>query len=875
MDEKKLSFEERFNLNANEYSNVYIELDMFSIRVSNRLLGKKIDTVEKLLMCSHDTLANIKGFGAGCFKEVYDYIDTLRKSNAASVVENVSADVSYELPLYYKEHVNSILDDNYDFSHNREEEKKIISKLQDANSCVDRELLHLCIREPEYMMALSFELSFFGVNFELKNEIMSQIPERRKKNKVINYINAMAEGEEKYFLKNLIKSKDEELEHFIRCNYREFVNNKNYLSKFIKVCTFDLDVLINKFFNEILKDERTYLIVKKRAEGNTLEEVGAVFSVTRERIRQIERKSGIKLMNWIKANKILSKIVADENGNNIFWREKFDVFFGQYSSIVWFLLRTYCDKIAGLSYDKSIGFFIYGDESLLINMQTYVDGLPTHFNEMQLNAYLQIASNIHGYPIDMLMILIDRQYKKTGDVYHTSRLTLGSIYNQILSKYYPYGVHIYDEREINSFREYIKFEFGDINSYPSDRAIIARVTAIGVLCDRGTYCAKKEKYISQELRDDIYNYIMNSEPVIFSLSTIYDVFKERLNKENVNNRYYLQGIIKELFSNDFVLTKDYISKDPNVTTVYTEIISLIKKSRHPVTKRQISQAFPGITDIVLNMAVSDTDIINLFGEYIHSSKLKLDDVDIKYIDNVLKKTFTDKDFIHCKDIYGFISKDNPNLLTSNGIYQAFGLYSLLEYLYADKLEFMRPYIGKQGVQITRTLTQMYEMVELSEKIYLKDIIYFAKENHFQIYSILDFAVSCNDTHLLLNNKELASFEYIGVDEYIANEVENIILNEIKGTTYISDMQCIHKFPKINVNWTEWLIYTLLCKWGKNVDVTVTSTTFRYAQAVIAPKGDMCTENLEKRINNSRENMYLPDDLENIDDLIIDISFDEL
>lgn len=875
MDEKKLSFEERFNLNANEYSNVYIELDMFSIRVSNRLLGKKIDTVEKLLMCSHDTLANIKGFGAGCFKEVYDYIDTLRKTNVAAVVEDVSDDVSYELPLYYKEHIDSILDDNFDFSYNREEEKEIISKLQDTISCVDNELLQKCIKEPEYMMVISTELSSFGSNFNLKHDIISQIPEWRKKKKAINYILAMAEGEAKYFFRDLVKSEDEELEHFILCNYREFCTSKSYMSKLMKICTFDLEVITEKFFAEAIKNERTTLIVNQRAEGKTLEEVGSVFSVTRERIRQIERKVGIKLTNWFKANKIFQKLIADENGNRIFLREKFDLYFKGYSSIVWFLLKTYYEQIERLSYDKDLDLFIYGDATVFVNLQTYIDELPTRFNELQLNTYLQIGNKIHGYPVDVSMHLIQNQYKKTGDVYHTSRLTLGSIYNQILSKYYPNGVHIYDEAEVNNFRDYIKQEFGDINTYPTDRAIIARVTAIGVLCDRGTYCAKKEKYISQELRDDIYNYIKNSEPVIFSISTIYDVFKERLNKEDVNNRYYLQGIIKELFSNDFVLTKDYISKDPNVTTVYTEIISFIRKSRYPVTKRQLGEVFPGITDIVLNMAVSDTDILNLFGEYIHSSKLKLEESDIVYIDNVLRNLFKDKEFTHCKEIYGFIVNDNPNILTSNGIYQAFGLFSLLEYLHADKLEFMRPYIGKQGVQITRTLAQMHEMVEIAEKIYLSEIVNFAKENHFQLNSILEFAVSCNDTHLLLNNTELASFKYIGVNEYIAKEVENIILDEIKGTTYISDMQCIYKFPKINVKWTEWLIYTLLCKWGKNVDVTVTSTTFRYAQAVIAPKGDMCTENLEKRINNSSENMYLPDDLENIDDLVIDISFDEL
>lgn len=875
MDEKDLPFEEVYGLDSNEYNDVYIEYDMFSIRVINRLLGNQIDKVGKLLRCSHNRLASIKGFGTGCFREIYDYLNALKKNVSATDREGLSNSQKQEIPIYYKENVNSILKNDFSFSINPEAEREIILKYDEANKLVEKKLLGMCISNPQYTSVLNQSLRLFGKALDLKIEILSQIPDKRKGKKVVNYINILAEGESKYFLKNLLESDNETIEQFIYKNYLEFLNSNIHKSKFIKACTFDLMIATNQIFDEFSKNERTYLILQKRSDGVTLEEVGNLFLVTRERIRQIERKAGIKLTNWIKANKILLKMIADENGNNVFSKSKFEIYFGEKASIMWYLLKTYVDEINYLLFDKELELLIYGDVSIVQNIRAYIEEFPSQFNEIQLNGYLQIGLKVYGYPIDIQMRVIEGVYKKTGDVYHSTRLTLGTIYEDILLKYYPNGVHIYDVNELNNFRNYIRLEYGDINVNPSDRSIVARVASIGVLCDRGTYCTKKERYISEELKDDIYNYIKDGNQIIYSLNTIYDVFREHLENEGVNNKYYLQGILKELFSNDFVLTKDYISKDPNITTVYSEIISLIENSKYPISKSQICEAFPGITEVVLNMAFSNPDVINLFGEYVHSKNLKLMETDIEYLDNVMQCMFDNNNFVHCKEIYGYISKDNPNLLKSNGIYQAFGLYSLLEYLYSNKFEFMRPYIGRLGVQITKVHTQLQEMVEENEKINLKEIINFAKKNHFHLNSILDFAVSCNDTHLLLNNQELASLNYIGVDNHIAHKVEYIILNEIKGTTYVSDIQCINEFPKINVKWTEWLIYTLLYKWGENIEVAVTSTIFRYAKAVVAPKGILNMETIEKRTVNSKDNMYLPDNLENIDELIFDISFDDL
>ena len=51
---------------------------------------------------------------------------------------------------------------------------------------------------------------------------------------------------------------------------------------------------------------------------------------------------------------------------------------------------------------------------------------------------------------------IDTEYQRTEKIYHRSRLTLQSIYDAVLKKYYPNGLWVYGEKDIEEFRLHIK-----------------------------------------------------------------------------------------------------------------------------------------------------------------------------------------------------------------------------------------------------------------------------------------------------------------------------------------------------------------------------------------------------------------------------------
>lgn len=874
MEETK-QFYEIYSIDTEEYENVGIDSAEFSVRVSNRLHRDGIETIGALLKCTHNRLADVNGFGAGCFKEIYEYLERLQKSTGFNK-QGTKCIEKNVLPQNFYDNADLIINGDFSFALEEEATKELIDKYKEAQWLLGSDLAEQCIENSVYVGLLKGELYKFSEGIARAEKAINNLPHDRRKKRAVNFINAcssMSTG--KTDLQDKNQDVGECLEEYIKTNAQELLNDNSPMSRFVKACTYDLNRLTLNFFEEIKKNERTYEIIKQRATGQTLEQVGIEYAVTRERVRQIEKKASRQFVNWVKHNSIILKIVADEDGNCVLLPSVFDVHFLEYAEIIKYLLKISEEEFPNVFYDKALDLFVVGDESLLSKAHEYTEELPEQFNDEVLNEILENGLLERDLPKELVRRTIEENYKKTGDIYHCSRLTLGKIYADVLRTHYQSGIWVYSDTELEEFRKCVREDYGDIKLPDNNRALVGRIAAIGILCGRGIYGPKKEKYMSDELANKIHEFICESETPIFLTNTLYSMFEEELISEGVHNKYHLQGILKELFGNEFVFRRDYVSKDGNLTSVYSEIVGFIEKAMYPVTKQQIVEAFPGVTEIVINISTSDSDIINLFGVYVHSNKLKLNADDIDYIKKLVEVLLDKNEFIHCKDIYEYIQRDNPTILSNNGVYQAFGLYSIIEYLFREVMEFSRPYIGKKGTKITRTFEQLHEMVLENEIIALSDVLSVARENHCQINSILEFANSCNSTHLLINNRELAELSYIGITEEIAKEIEQIIVEEISETKYIADLRCAHKFSRLNVPWTSWLIYSVLLKWSNELEVAVSSTTFRQAEPIVAIKGKLNIEDVCKHGNSEVNDSYMPDDLENIDDLILDIILEEI
>lgn len=871
--EDNTSLEEIYSIDANETEDILIESLHFSVRVRNRLLSNKIRTVSQMLKLSPKQLTEIKGFGKTCIDEVDEYCRTLQVSAPNTSAPNVE---TRDFSSVVKDNIESVLAGDFSFAEGvPNEELPFIEKYKEAYDIIGEKAAWDCVYNAEKITPIVHALYCFtqrARQLEQFNALLNKIPAERLTKRAHGYINAFTlKNEERSALYSLCKTENDTILSILTNGDLADPSTVMLLKKFLAWCSFDLNSEINALFEKLYVNYRMPIVIKGRAEKQTLEQIGHRLNVTRERVRQIEAKIKRNFQRLHSRIRIISKISAERNGDTVITPAEIEMYCGEHSTELVFLLQSYTGT--NYIYDKQLGIFVLGGDSLPEQVQSYIEQLPDIINVNKMEGILTEAEETHDIPSEMLEKAIIDSYRLTGDVYHRVRLSLGSVYKIVVEQYYPNGIRVYNPEELRKFREIIQKDFGDIGLPENDRALSVRIAETCILCGRGRYGAKKESYISKDLANRIKNYIIKSDSPIMLTNTIYHVFEKELVAAGIDNKYYLQGVLHELFDEKFFFHRDYVSKDPNVTSVYSSIVDFIKQARYPITKQQIMQKFPGITDIVVSLSVDDNEVLNYFGEYLHACRLSISNEERKYLRRVIERVVNDRETHSIKEIWDIISVEQPAIMSRNGALIPFSAFSILEYLFREEFEFSRPYIAQQGVEIDRPGDRLHEAIYSSDEFAISDIKDFAKENRYQIYSMLDFLIECNDEYFIASKEKLIRIDKLGVCREMVKLIENVLQSEVDTTIPINTLSCWHRFPTLRVAWNEWLLFSVIKKWGNKFIVDVSSKQLRYAVPIIAPAGMLDLESFktEKQLDATVK----IDDLDNIDELLEDILDDDI
>ena len=871
------TFANNYTIVVVEYEGLTINASSFSVRTMRRFSEKKIVTIADLLRTTPEELMCVKGFGKTCLDEVNNFCQGLQ-SKGIEIIDT-SEITTKAVPTLIRENVEQIVFGNFSFVEEISltgNEIKFLRLYEEAFDILGSELAFDCVSSPERIKPIITMFNDFcseATRHHIIYELVEKIPSRRRSNFAVGYINAFVSDDSKRrLLHNFFTSEISILESIV--TYLNFENNEAFrlLKKFLNWCTFDLNEEIDQLFTKLYSNDRVQTVIKLRARKQTLEQIGNQLGVTRERVRQIEVKAKRNFSRLNGHIKIISKISAERNSDSVLTSAEIGDFCGEYSEDLIYLLRSF--QSVNYIYDSQLDVFIVGDDSLQDRVQSYLETLPDIISSKQLDEILDSAKE-EDIPEEMLKKAFEDVYHLTGNVYHRARLSLANIYATILRKYYPTGIRVYDSEEIKKFREYVAAEYGDVCFSRNDRALAARITDVCTLCGRGTYILKKKQYIPKELSDRIYKYILESESPIFLTNTLFSIFENELAEIGVDNKYYLQGILRELFADVFVFSRDYISKDPDITSIYSTIVAYIKQSQYPVSKKQIQLTFPGVTEVVINFAVSDPTILNYFGEYLHASNMFISDFEKEYLNALINKVISDGNVHHSRELFEKIDHDKPEILTRNFAMIPFSTFSVLEHLFKDRYQFSRPYIAKNGIDIGRPAERLHDLIYSSDEFAVSDISEFSKENRFQIQSLLEYVNTCNDQFLLVNSNLIMNIDRIGITDSIANEIENILCSEVTETMLISKLLLWNKLPKVAVPWTDWLLYSVIYKWGKRMMVSTTSNQFRLSAPLVAPAGLMNSEAYKDFDKLTAPQINKVDDLDNIDELLEDIIGDEI
>lgn len=876
----KISYAERFELDAHAYAGVSVLAVPFSVRVANLFSHNKILTIEDLLNKTPQSMMELRGFGKLCFEEIEKFCKGLHSEKSVPYLEETAvASASEVSSVTCKKYREAMVWGDFSFADDPllpMETKETVNRYRDAYECLGEELVFDCVTSPEKTLPIMRMFSEFHEKSQLEHDFLNRIkciPAERRKKRAIPYIRAFTMDESKRtVLMGLCKDEATTILEMVSNLTPKQQDATVLLEKFYSWCSFDLLSEIEGVFAKIFSKENYKIVIQGRAQNQTLEYVGRVIGVTRERIRQIENKVK-KRFAWYQSRiRIISKISAERNGDQVLTPYEIEQYCGDYAQELLFLLQSY--ESPNYTYDKQLDLFILGNNSLSEQVNQYIESLPDYVHEDRLPVIIRTASEDAELPTEMVEKAFLDAYRLTGATYHRARLSLAVIYQQVIRKYYPHGIHVYDAEEIAHFRDIIRAEYGDVSLPQNDRAMSARIAGICILCDRGVYKLKQKKYISDELASRIHRYIVHGDSPIYMTNTLFSVFEDELSAEGVTNKYYLHGILHELFGEEFVFRRDYISRDPGATSMYSAIVEFIRRSPYPVEKKLIQKEFPGITEIVIHFAVSDANILNYFGEYLHASRLRLSEGDIEYLHDVANRFLEDKQAHHIKELYEEVIRKRPEILSRNAVSIYFSFYSIMEYLFEKDFQFSRPYIAPEGIEIGRPAERLHDLIYSSDEFDISGISSFARENHYQIQSLLEFINSCNDEYLLINATTMMRISTVGISEKTAKQIDSIVAEDLDCTMPINELTIWHKLPKLCIPWTDWLLYSVLKKWGKDTTVSTSSNQFKLAVPLIAPAGEMDESKFFNLVSSGQSGTLQIDNLDDIDTLLGDILDDE-
>lgn len=612
--------------------------------------------------------------------------------------------------------------------------------------------------------------------------------------------------------------------------------NKLYFHDFINWLREDKIAFLRREFEKIFKCERDISIIKTRASGGTLERAGQENGITRERVRQIESKI-IKKFNrflHIEAYRLLqayakTDIFLDEGLIHTKLGEVADLF-------------IYCLKKCNntkIKWEEKLKGFIIGDASWYDQILQYIETLPDMFEESDLEMHIFNIINMLNTEIDYNVIkeLLTSNYNLYGKLYTKRKQKKTDVYCTVLEKFYPNGIKLFDDFEMMRFRNYARELFGDINLPENDRAICTRIADITVLCDRGKYILPESINIDEEVLSQIYRFIVDSPKNVIMFRELFERFKNDLQeKTNISNHFFLQGVLKYKFRNEFFFTKDVLIKDINCEqNIKLLIEEFIKEQGRIVTKNEVKEEFFGISDAVLQMAVANNSNILLwgFGKYFHANQLQINEATKQRLKRFLDDYIADGP-VSAKEVYNKIYPLENEFLLSNKIYNHIALYSLFRYLFPDDFEFSHSYVSLKGSKVTTFNTLIKEYLSCFDEIYisdLKDYVQTVRGGSFNLSLFLD---DISDEFLRVDESLLLRIDKLNLSEEVIESIEETTLALLGQSGYISvkKIKDYYFYPDIGIKWTPFLLTSIIKYLSKKLKIINSAADYRYINEII-------------------------------------------
>jgi len=436
-------------------------------------------------------------------------------------------------------------------------------------------------------------------------------------NLVVEHINLIKHSTISQMLAQLSKVKLEDIE-------------KHDVLGFVNWLRFDYGKLRDALYEGGSSRDKT--VIGCRMKGETLEQVGNRLNITRERVRQIERKC-FKMMKRNLDHFLIHDfdpfaLIAAQNDVECVSRGNAEELLGTETAalIFWFLQTV--GHAGKWQYNKNLDAVIKPamefnalnapiDYDISIVKSQLPDKIEAENVKQRL---IETIPEISKLPKGVIEIMIAKEYRKFGNILSRSKFTIEEQCKYVLEKYFADGITYTDEQQTAKFAEYLKTLFGtNLKNRVRDlgHSLSTHLARVGVLSAPSSFIPATDFENNAELKDLILSldeYVSENRYSAVLYNEIFQAYKERLSQYGVHNCHLMHGLMR-YYGSKYYCRRDYVTKDAN-SSFMNEFEKYVLE-RGAVHKDELLREFPGLRQYSIGIILNQSpQFISLGGGYI-------------------------------------------------------------------------------------------------------------------------------------------------------------------------------------------------------------------------------------------------------------------